>query len=598
MAIQPYNPRKTVYPYLPAVLDIETRSDGSLIAIGFAYETEANHYETFTTWSTWVERLQELLNGDYRSKISRIFAHNGGGFDWLSLFQNLSIPGEIKVFLSGSKMIGAKLILEDFKVQVKLMDSLALLPTSLKKLTNLFDIQHKKLDLSNADERLPEQVYNEDEPLFWQYLKNDVLGLQETIQAFWEYIYIEEGNIGELPMTLASLSMRLWRKGLEAPIYTTWNQHVKAFERRAYTGGRVELFEPGVHPHVMSHDINSLYPSVMRNNQYPLSYQGAWVPDYQGFGLYEVQYCQTNRAVPPLLRDEESKEFSYTGHGVYTSVELEYLRGIGGYFRVIMGYVYYQTGDLFTPYIDRWYSRRLEHQKQGNDGFSFVCKILMNSLYGKFGQHEHSWGLESVTSEKIEKWIENEEVYMDYGDFAALREDSSAEHIFVAVAAFVTAYARCRLFDYIMEVIYKDERILYVDTDSIHHTGALIATGTELGEMKLEFEGSGIYMARKLYHLLDEEGKAKVVAKGVGKKSHAKLTEHEFRMMDLGYDIPVEFVSFHTVRECLLHGKTACLPYDRVRTLRKTEKQSEYIYNPALIEYNKQRVKEKNNHNV
>lgn len=584
-----------VKPYLPATLDIETRQDGSLIAIGFAYYTDRRIYKTFTSWNSWLAHLKPIIKGEYRYNVNQIFAHNGGGFDWLSLFEALDSETTIRVFMSNSKMIGASLKIPGFRLKLKLMDSLSLLPGSLSKLTYLFSIEHKKLDL--GDNRLPEEIYEVDTPLFWKYLKHDVLGLQETVYEFWNYIYQTEGSIGTLPMTLASLSLKLWRKGLESDIQTTWNQELRIFERRSYTGGRVELFEPGIHEKILAHDINSLYPSVMINNKYPLSYKGGWVYEYNGFGIYEVQYCQTNRAIPPLLRNEQTGEFSYSGSGVFTSIELEYLSKIGGFFKVIKGYVYHETGDLFTDYITRWYDRRLEQKKTGNEGLSYVCKILMNSLYGKFGQREESWGLYSFTPDLADSWLEDEVEFIEYGNFASVKEDTHSEHIFVAIASFVTSYARCKLFDYIMEVVYSGSHLIYVDTDSVHHTGTHIPESKELGGMKLEFQGSGIYLARKLHYHLESNSIEKITAKGIGKTGRDKLTRKDFQKMVLGEQVPVSFLAFRTVREVLLNGEKACKPFDRTRTLKITEKESEFIYNERLIQYNKEKWLSRNLNN-
>jgi len=68
--------------------------------------------------------------------------------------------------------------------------------------------------------------------------------------------------------------------------------------------------------------------------------------------------------------------------GVYFSEELKYAKSIGYEVFLIRGYL---GEGLFNSYITELYDKRLNAKKEGNDGLSYVYKILMNSLYGRFG---------------------------------------------------------------------------------------------------------------------------------------------------------------------------------------------------------------------
>ena len=597
--LKPYEP-DNVKPHYPTTLDIETIVEtGQVLAVGFAYQDENNirHYKVFNNWQEFLHYYRSLCKQNPKlERLYKIYAHYGGGFDWLSFLEYIAKTGQgnlHKAILVNGDMIGGSIKLNGLKRLVRIMDSYRLIPSGLNDLSKMFPIEHPKLDLQ--DKRLPEQVLKENPELFYKYLKHDVLGLQEIIKAFWQSIYDLDGSIGSLPMTLASLSLRLWRIDLEQTLLPSWNKKLTDFERRSYTGGRVELFKPGINQNIRTYDINSLYPSVMYGNQFPTSYKGAWVYSYQpgDYGLFEGEYQQTNTKLPPLLRDENQKEFTYTGSGVFTHYDLEKLHQIGGTFTVKIGYVYYETAELFTPFISKWYNRRLKYKKENNQALQYVSKILMNSLYGKFGQKPTGYSIQITDLDKTQDWINKNLKVVNYGDLSVYEEKTQSEHIFVAIASMVTSLARLKLYEFMEQIVTQGETLIYCDTDSIHTTGTL-PSSKNLGAMKLEHEGNGIHLARKLYQLTTPDynpnyrdktqeltqkyhkENRKVVAKGVGSDAHYKLTHQDFIQMALGDQIRVDFDTFPTTNEVLLQNQEACVISSRHRTIRITEKQSQF----------------------
>ena len=125
-------------------------------------------------------------------------------------------------------------------------------------------------------------------------------------------------------------------------------------------------------------------------------------------------------------------------------------------------------------------------------------RIFMNSLYGKFGQRneyfrkigelpEHHW-------ESIRYYDADSKEWHYYRIIGNRIEEKAgyveSENSFVAIASFVTAYARC----YLWELIEKagEENVLYMDTDSLFVTEEGYNNledyldNKELGKLKLE----------------------------------------------------------------------------------------------------------------
>ncbi len=569
--IRPYKP-KDIAPYYPSCLDIETDPEGTVIGLGFAWDDGERHYQQFNDfddWWAWFEPFVKNTDATLRRRFLRIYAHNGAGFDWLSLVNWGRKRKRIlacKYVISDSMGIGCNIRLSTRFGSLRLRDSMRLMPGSLKDITKAFDVEHKKIDL---DDRLPHIVKADDETLFWTYLKNDILGLQEAIYQFWRLIYDRSGSIGELPMTLPSLAMTLWRKTLQEPILTPREKALKTLERKAYRGGRTECRNTGVH-HTVTFDINSQYPSVMLDGVFPINYAGGWVDCYRGqHGVYEIEYEQTATHHLPVLYDPDQQKYAYKGKGAYYQPEIELLLKIGGTIKVIEGYEYVRMGNPFVDFIRFWWDVRLQAQHDGNKGLRYVAKILMNSLYGKLGQREYGWVMKVLTPDEMRDLLDKDIVFHDYGDFSMVEEAIRNEYVFVGIAGYVTAQARVLLYQYADTVPMAS--VIYMDTDSIHvlaeYEGAF-KDSDAIGEMKREKEDLVAYAGKKLYY----PAHGQLVAKGIGRKARETMNPIQFSMMVRGLipEIETTFGVFPTVKEVLLHGKPDAVMFERTRNIRVT----------------------------
>jgi DNA polymerase elongation subunit (family B) len=359
--------------------------------------------------------------------------------------------------------------------------------------------------------------------------------------------------------------MRLFRRTLEKPIPVPMAESLKRLERRAYRGGRVECFVASTE-YCMVDDVNSMYPFVMQSREYPESYVGTWTRTYRGkHGLYTGQFTQTARQYPAVLFDETKQDYSYDGSGTFAQPDIERLLEIGGSFTCEEGYEFMRMGKIFETFVNRWYGIRQEAKARNDEALSYVCKILMNSLYGKFGQKEEREATKILDGETIKSMVERGEGPTVYPNgVVVVKEKTYRQNGFVSVAAYVTAHARVELHRRMCEVIDQGYRVLYVDTDSVHHTGATLERSDALGSMKLEYQGIMTHIGRKLYATVDGD----VKAKGVGKA--AKPSYEEMVAMLDGWSKTIEFTVMPTWREIIIGGKDAAKPFLRKRTIRRT----------------------------
>jgi hypothetical protein len=135
--------------------------------------------------------------------------------------------------------------------------------------------------------------------------------------------------------------------------------------------------------------------------------------------------------------------------------------------------VFYEGGDLFSAYVNKWFTLRKKMEKEGKLLYAGFCKGMLNSLYGKFGQLNSRW-IKIKEDAKIPDGFE--EVY-DYNTrdkktyislagsvFIKIRNEEPVEGA-VAVSSFITAYGRMLLWKLIKTA--GREHCYYCDTDSL-----------------------------------------------------------------------------------------------------------------------------------
>lgn len=150
---------------------------------------------------------------------------------------------------------------------------------------------------------------------------------------------------------------------------------------------------------------------------------------------------------------------------------------------------------------------------------NYIVKILMNSLYGRFGINPNLLKYEFLPVKDLD--ISLYEDWVDFGDYVLVGNKDYANRIFsnVAIASAVTSFARIK-----MSAVKNREDIilLYTDTDSAYTIGNLpeeLVSSTELGKFKLEdsyFKFIGL--GPKVYGTLNIDGTEKTKVKGFKNK--------------------------------------------------------------------------------
>jgi hypothetical protein len=371
------------------------------------------------------------------------------------------------------------------------------------------------------------------------YCKNDV---QIEFKNFLIFIaFLEDNTIARLCYTKASTAMAAYLlRHYHTPIYIHNNWEALRLERDSYKGGRCECFFIGeiYGENLYTLDVNSLYPFVMQGNSYPVKYKevrhSLCGQDLQTIIRHNAVVAKVAIDTPePVYAVKSSRTIFPVGKFVTTlcTPELRYALQHRHVKAVLDCYVYEQA-DIFTSYVTTMYAIRKRFKADGQREYETICKYLLNSLYGKFGQKAEKWKKigeapnERDRTEYVFDAVTNKRSKLMYflGEVFTVVGYGEAYNSFPAIAAHVTAYARMYLW-HLMQVCGVGN-YFYCDTDSlmVNEVGLSNLSGyldaTELGKLKIESRFNHLIIRG----LKDYETAEKVVVKGISKRA-VKLSE-------------------------------------------------------------------------
>lgn len=385
---------------------------------------------------------------------------------------------------------------------LQILSSTNFYATSLEKLGKAFGHKKGSIEHSN-DTPLEESII---------YCRQDVNILKVAMLGFIEFIQAE--NLGNFKMTIAGQSFNAYRhRFMNEPILVHRKPLELKTERAAYAGGRTEAWRLGSIPgKVPVLDVNSMYPAVMLENKFPvelISYRKKLkiieLQDFINRGYLicaRVEICTKQR----YYFQKSNKLIFPIGTFETTLTTPELIHALENKHIVkVFDTCIYRGANIFSDFITYFYTKRLEAKDNKNEVLSLLYKLIMNSLYGKFGQKAIHWELigtapvdvievetifDHVTRQRVQRKTFGGGIF----EKARLSDgESEAQDSFPAIAAHVTAYARCLLWSCIE--IAGEKNTYYMDTDSIfcnekgykNLVDAGMVDPDTLGKLKLEY---------------------------------------------------------------------------------------------------------------
>lgn len=505
-----------------ATFDLESKDGESKTAPGFTRVFlggffDGDSFSSFRGAESINELMIHMLQPRYLGW--HIYAHNGGRFDFLHMLPWLAHEGKRLGFsfaaIPAGKSGGIQILdvwrsgKSQKKGRWRFLDSIKLVPLSLEKACATFKVPGKH--------SFPLETH-EDSPEWEIYLEQDCRALWSMLGRL--HVMVEERLGGEVGITTPATAMKTWRrKYLPQKIHRGETAHEFVFE--TYCGGRTEVFQTEASA-LNYYDINSSYPSVMREpmpHGEPVWWRGEPPECFTRPGSGYIGFVEAKVEVYdyiPLLPVRRDGKLMFPAGRISGKWDWAELSRVRNHVVEYGKSVWFQSSPLLANMVEDLYPFRDASLPGHDSSLSYVVKILLNSLYGKFGQSAMRRRVVPFSSDlpegatPVDGTPTSPVWYID--------EEVNAPYIMPQIAAHVTSLARLRLYDL---MVACGKLLAYCDTDSII-TSSTLETSTQLGGLKNEFPGvtfKGTFLAPKLYMLEGSDGSVKVVAKGIRERT-------------------------------------------------------------------------------
>ena len=316
----------------------------------------------------------------------------------LSFFAH-NITYDIRILDLLIKLLNDKFI--DYFNKVRVLDKVFYVKFTSRKrdyVINFIDsMNYFKTSLSRLSNNYGVKKVNEDEyklePKEWN--KQLLIDGKERVMKDTEILYTVLESFFNMPfkfgITLASTSFNTYKMNF-MPTKITFPISLSKFALESYKGGIVLPYKLTRNKYLRDYDINSLYPKVMRDNLYSYKFKKELTnfkyiyDDIKNKSYNYLVYCSwSGKGYTPVYVKYDNQLIPFlSASGWITGNELLALYENGFNIMLYKIYEFYNT-DLFSNFIETYYDLRKNTTKEYERDF---YKLIMNSLYGKFGQNK------------------------------------------------------------------------------------------------------------------------------------------------------------------------------------------------------------------
>jgi len=431
---------------------------------------------------------RELLLPRYKKR--KVFAHNGGNYDYPCIYGN--------IYKTDPKAIFNGTFISFTNGNCTLADSIKVfVGASVKEIGKMMGSE--KLGMSRD---YSFSVWPKDKA-------RDINGCIRDCQIVWDALFSVFEFAGSIKITQAALSMDYFRR-THQPFHISYNENVIHFWD-SYYGGRTEAFKIGK-THATVIDVNSMYPSMMKNITFPnpnkLKYEKNVPPGmfrkyaswFEGLCDATVYHPPSRFGFLPYKRDNKLVFPTGTYKGTWNFNELLFAIEKGGVqIQKIHSIVYGdRMASPFSGFVDYLQEMKFSAKLSGNLLEEDRAKRFSNSLYGKFAQRINE---EFIYIENVQKQFKEIQEYQRKGLFnrivyfnkerkdaflVAGCESKMPSYAIPSFASYITSAARVELLKKMLD--YEHRKIVYCDTDSIFFElmDNSVKSSNELGGWKIE----------------------------------------------------------------------------------------------------------------
>lgn len=392
---------------------------------------------------------------------------------------------------------------------------------------------------------------NEDKPDNYTIsdYEKDALMVDTLVETF---ILKDLFNLSITSLTVGASSFNKWASSISnyRNYYPALDIYIDDFIRGSYKGGWCylnESFRGKKLQNGLIVDKNSMYPSIMLNEKLPYGEPLWFTGEYQKNSMYPL-YIQNLTCTFKLkkgkfptiqlkhvvgytentyLETSDDKLLTLT----LTSVDLDLFTSSYDVSNITYqgGLMFKSIIGLFNNYINTIYDKKIEATINKNYSERTIYKLLLNSLFGKFGTNPHMRNKTPYLKDDIVHY--------------KLEDEMTSEPKYTAVSSFVTSYARREIITLANKINeyslkkYKKQGFVYADTDSLHIVNLseeevkdfIPIDNLKIGYYKIEHHfNKACYLKLKCY-LISENGEIISTVGGLPKHLKKYLNFDNFR---------------------------------------------------------------------
>lgn len=429
--------------------------------------------------------------------------------------------------------------------KVKIMDSLKIFPNfSVERVAEGFGLPIHKLEID----------YKQKRPIGWQltdeevaYIRNDVEIMARALKIMFDQ--------GLNKMTIAGDAFNSYKEFVPnfRRRFPVLPKEVDSDIRLSYRGGFTyvnEMYREKPVGKGICIDKNSMYPSKMVQQPLPYGkpvfFEGKYELDKTYPLFIQSLTCkfEVKQGKIPNIQLKNNLSFIPNEYLSSSNDELVTISLCSPDYELFLenynisdvtyhgGWKFKECKGMFDDYINYWMEQKIKAGKEGNQPMRQIAKLMLNSLYGRFGL--------SINARQKYPYLDENGVVR----FALLPEEER-EPVYIPVACFITSYGRVdtirtsqKIRDYSVEKYGKDA-YLYSDTDSIHCMlndedleelkDVIFLDDYALGAWAKESDFDRALFIRQKCYVEEENGKLNVTVAGLPKYLTPLITFENFK---------------------------------------------------------------------
>ena len=358
--------------------------------------------------------------------------------------------------------------------KVRILDSMKIFPNfSVERVAEGFDLPIRKLEIDYKKKRPIGYQLTEEEI---NYIRNDVEIMARALKIMFDQ--------GLNKMTIAGDAFNSYKQFVPnfRRRFPVLPKEVDSDIRLSYRGGFTyvnEIYREKPVGKGICIDKNSMYPSKMVQQPLPYGrpefFEGKYIPD-PSMPLYiQSLTCKfkLRKGKIPNIQLKNNLSFMPNEYLSSSNDELITVSLCSPDYELFMenyhvseityhgGWKFKECNGMFDSYINYWMDQKIKAGKEGNQPMRQIAKLMLNSLYGRFGL--------SISARQKYPYLDDDGIVR----FGLLPEEER-EPVYIPVACFITSYGRIdtirtsqKIREYSLKK-YGYDAYLYSDTDSIH----------------------------------------------------------------------------------------------------------------------------------